>query len=140
MKSNTHLFIVSRSVILRMRNVSDKIYRENQNTHFVFNNFFLFRKSCLLWDKGEKYCKAGKPHMTIWRMRIACWIPKATNTHSEYVIFIAFLQQKWLHERAWILPVLYRVIRKSLCTWRLQYKMHAKLQYLQQFQSPTMMT
>jgi hypothetical protein len=23
-------------------------------------------------------------------MSIACWIPKATNTHSEYVIFIAF--------------------------------------------------
>ena len=22
-----------------MRNVSDKSYRENQNTHFVFNNF-----------------------------------------------------------------------------------------------------
>jgi len=22
-----------------MRNVSDKIYRENQNTHFMFNNF-----------------------------------------------------------------------------------------------------
>jgi hypothetical protein len=27
----------------------------------------------------------GRPHMTIWRMRIACWIPKATNTYSEYV-------------------------------------------------------
>ena len=27
--------------------------------------------------------------MTIWRMRIACWIPKATNTRfSEYVIII----------------------------------------------------
>jgi hypothetical protein len=38
--------------------------------------------------------------MTIWRMRIACWIPKATNNHSEYVIFIGFLQQQWLHERA----------------------------------------
>jgi len=24
--------------------------------------------------------------MTIWSMRIAFWIPKATNTHSEYVI------------------------------------------------------
>jgi len=24
--------------------------------------------------------------MTIWRMRFACWIPKTTNTHSEYVI------------------------------------------------------
>ena len=28
--------------------------------------------------------------MTIWRMWIACWIPKATNIHSEYVIPIAF--------------------------------------------------
>jgi hypothetical protein len=23
-----------------MRNVSDKSYRENENTHFMFNNFF----------------------------------------------------------------------------------------------------
>jgi len=23
-----------------------------------------------------------RPEMTIWRMRIACWIPKATNTHT----------------------------------------------------------
>ena len=30
----------------------------------------------------------------IRRMRIACWITKATDTHSEYVIVIAFpLQQ-----------------------------------------------
>jgi hypothetical protein len=26
----------------------------------------------------------------IQRMRFACWITKATDTHSEYVIFIAF--------------------------------------------------
>jgi len=32
-------------------------------------------------------------------MRIACWIPKATNTHSEYVMFTAIPQQQWLHER-----------------------------------------
>jgi len=31
-----------------------------------------------------------KPQMTIWRMRIACWIPKATNTQSQYVILTAF--------------------------------------------------
>jgi hypothetical protein len=30
------------------------------------------------------------PQMATWGMRIACWIPKATNTHSEYVILIAF--------------------------------------------------
>jgi hypothetical protein len=28
--------------------------------------------------------------MTIWRMRITRWIPKATNTHSEYVTLIVF--------------------------------------------------
>jgi len=27
--------------------------------------------------------------MTILHMRIACWMPKATDTHSEYLIFIA---------------------------------------------------
>jgi len=26
-------------------------------------------------------------------MRIACWITKATDTHSEYVIFIALTRQ-----------------------------------------------
>jgi len=41
-----------------------------------------------------------KPQMTMWRMRITCWIPTATNTHSQYVILIAFLLQQWLHERA----------------------------------------
>jgi len=29
--------------------------------------------------------------MTIWGMRNACWIPKATDTLSEYVILIVFL-------------------------------------------------
>jgi len=26
--------------------------------------------------------------MAIWRMRISCWLPTATNTDSEYVILI----------------------------------------------------
>ena len=34
------LIMISLSVLLRMRNVSDKSCRENQNTHFIFNNFF----------------------------------------------------------------------------------------------------
>ena len=32
--------ITSRSFLLRMRNVSDKSCRENQNTHFGFSNYF----------------------------------------------------------------------------------------------------
>jgi hypothetical protein len=37
--------------------------------------------------------------MTTWRMRLACLIPHATNTHSEYVIVIAFPLEQ-LHESA----------------------------------------
>ena len=33
-------------------------------------------------------------------MRIARWIPKATNTQTDCVIFIALPLQQWLHERA----------------------------------------
>ena len=49
----------------------------------------------------------GRPKMTIWRMRIACWIPKVTNTHSEYVILIAFLRQEWLREFSSMLCCMY---------------------------------
>jgi hypothetical protein len=35
--------------------------------------------------------------------RIACWIIKATETHSEYVILLAFPWQQWLRERASVL-------------------------------------
>ena len=41
--------------------------------------------------------------MTLWRTRIACRIPKAKNTNSEYVILIAFALPQWLHERASVL-------------------------------------
>jgi hypothetical protein len=41
--------------------------------------------------------------MTIWRMRIASWVPKATDTHAEYVTLIAFPLQRWLHERVSLL-------------------------------------
>ena len=41
-----------------------------------------------------------RAQMTIWRMRIACWIPKATDTHTWYLILIAFPRQQWSRERA----------------------------------------
>jgi hypothetical protein len=41
-----------------------------------------------------------RPQITVRSMRIACYIPKATNTHSEYVTLIDFLSQHWFHESA----------------------------------------
>ena len=34
-----------------------------------------------------------RPEMTIWCMPNACWETKATDTHSEYVILIAFTEK-----------------------------------------------
>ena len=47
--------------------------------------------------------------MTIWHMRLACWIIQATDTHSEHVILVAFPPQQWLHERRSMLPYRYSV-------------------------------
>ena len=54
-----------------------------------------------------KHVEPERPQITIWRMRIACWIPTATNTHSEDVILTACPQQQRLHERAIMLRYTY---------------------------------
>jgi hypothetical protein len=47
--------------------------------------------------------EAEGAQITLWHMRIAYWIQKAINTHSEYVNLITFPLQLWLHERASVL-------------------------------------
>ena len=92
---------ISLSSLLRTRNVSDKSRREIQNTCFMFNNIFLFEIRAVCEILCKNIVKPGRQaQMTKWRMSIACLITKATNTHSKYVIFIAFSLQKWLPARA----------------------------------------
>jgi len=86
-----------------MTNVSAKSCRENQ-THFMFNNFYFIENRAVYETIWKNILEPGRTQMTIWHMRIACWIPKATNTQSKYVLLIAFPLQQWLHEHA---PVLY---------------------------------
>jgi hypothetical protein len=91
--------IIPRWILRIMRNVSGQNCRENQNTNFVFNAFF--RISCHLWDNVGKCCrpKEATKDNIIRRMHFECWVTKATDTHSEYVILIAFPRQQWLRER-----------------------------------------
>ena len=52
----------------------------------MFYNFF-FPVNRTFYETMWKYTiELDRPQMTIWRMRIACWIPKAKNTHSECVL------------------------------------------------------
>jgi hypothetical protein len=70
---------------------------EKIKTHILHSNKF-FPENRDVYEV-EKHCSAGQAtddSMT----HIACWIPKATNTHPEYVIIIAFPLQRWLYERA----------------------------------------
>jgi hypothetical protein len=52
------------------------------------------------------------------RMRIACWITKATDIHSEYVtdLLIAFPLQEWIRERVSVLRCTYitRVVHHGI--------------------------
>ena len=82
--------IISRWILLRMRNVSGESGTENHEAHFTFNNFS--RMSCRLWDKVVQYCSAGQATYdnTKRRVRFSCWNPKAKHTGSEYVILIIF--------------------------------------------------
>ena len=91
MKANIQ-FWSYRFILLRMRNDSDKSCRGNQNTHFVFSNFF-FRQLCRLWDTVEKSgtARQATDGNIIRRMRFVWWITKAKDTHSEYVILVCFL-------------------------------------------------
>jgi len=50
--------IIFRWSLFRMRNVSDKSCRWNQNTYFIFNNFFCFENHAVYETTWEKYCRA----------------------------------------------------------------------------------
>jgi len=75
-----------------MRKVSVKNCTENQNTHFAFNEpLFFFPENRAVYEiMWKNTIQPFRSQMTVWRMRIACLIPKATNTHSDCVILTAF--------------------------------------------------
>ena len=65
----------------------------------MFSNFGFENRAVyeVMW---KRFVQLDRPQMTILRMRIACWVPRAANTHWEYAILIAFPRQHWLRERA----------------------------------------
>jgi hypothetical protein len=54
---------ISRWILLRIRNAANKSCRENQNTHFIFDNFS--PENCAIYDNVEKYSAANRSHK--WR-------------------------------------------------------------------------
>ena len=99
------------------KNVVEKI-----RTRILYSIKFL-RKSCRLWYNEEKHGRVRQA--TDERsMRFVWWITKATDTHLEGLIFIAFLRQQWLGESTSILRSYAHCLSCSLCgatMWRADY-------------------
>ena len=128
--------IVSRWILLGMRNFSDK-FVEKIWTHILWS-ITLFRKSYRLWDRVEKYGSAGQAtnDSIMQSIHSAYRLINTTDTHSEYVILIAFPLLQYLRERAsilrytWIacLVINWRGLERSFCYFlRLNHSNNSKL-------------
>jgi hypothetical protein len=90
-----------------MRNISEKTLKRKSNHTFLFSipppppNRAIYKA---VW---ENMVEPGRPRKTLWGMRIACRLTKATDTHSECLGLIAFARQQRLHERAPMLSLCY---------------------------------
>jgi hypothetical protein len=98
-----------------MRNISGKSCRENQNTHFVFNNSIF--KNCAVYDKTWKdIVEWSRPEMTKRGMSTALWITMATDicniycfstatiamqTHFSVMLYIRNLLRRTYRRRNW---------------------------------------
>jgi hypothetical protein len=80
-------------------------------TCFFFENRALYE---MMWKKHGRAGQLTNDNI-IRKMRFACWITKATDTHSKYVILIAFSRQQWLRERASMLGYTYIACVVSYC-------------------------
>jgi len=84
-------WIISRSVLLTTRNVSDKLVKKIKPHISCSMTFFsFFRKSSLFEIMYKNSAEPDRPQLTILRMRSSCWLPKATNINSEYTLLLLF--------------------------------------------------
>jgi hypothetical protein len=82
--------IISCSILLRMRNVSDKICTKNQDT-FLFNNFFSGNHAFYeIMCKKNVRARQVTDDSIMRHTHFSCQVTKATDTHLEYVILVAF--------------------------------------------------
>jgi hypothetical protein len=99
--------IIPRWILLRIKSVSDRSCRGNQNTHIMINNFF-FENRVVYEIMWKNIVQPDRPQMTTQYGTCALHAGQLRlQTHSEYVILIAFPRQEWLHERASILRCTY---------------------------------
>ena len=66
-----------------MRNIANKSCRENQNTHFMFSNLFFWKNRAFYEIMSKNMVEPEEPQLAVWRMRVACFIIKATCAQAH---------------------------------------------------------
>ena len=79
MNTNVHSLSHLAHFFLEWEMIQTK-FVEKIKAHFMSINFFNHAVYEILW---KNIVELGRPRMTIWGMPIACWMSKATNSHSE---------------------------------------------------------
>ena len=95
MKTNIHFWLHLAHFFLKREMLLPRVI-EKIRTHFIVNIYicvcvcvcvcilFFFENHAvnkLMWKKSVEWCR---PHSSVRRMRIACWITKATSTLSGF--------------------------------------------------------
>jgi hypothetical protein len=83
-----------------MTNISEKLYRENQNTILCSITFF-FTNHTVYETTWKNMAKPERQQTTIRRMRIACRMNKAINIVTTINTYS--FRQQWFNEGALIL-------------------------------------
>jgi hypothetical protein len=97
----TKMYISDRISINYSQN--EKCFRKKvvQKIKTRFHIQYSYPENCAVFElMWRNIVEPDRTQMTIWRMRFACWMTKATDTHSQCVILNAFSLQKWLRERS----------------------------------------
>jgi hypothetical protein len=132
MKTNMHLWLYLAQFFLEWEMFQTKVVEKIKAHILCWINFFPIHCAVyeIIW---KNVVQLDRPQLTVWGMHFACWIPKATHTHthtlSKYVILMTFPLQQWLHKRASMLHYLYmsvllilnEIMRKSITNRKRQY-------------------
>jgi len=108
MKTNIHFLSYHAPFFLELEMVQTKVVEKIRTRIRILRSVNVFFENHALCEiKWKNIVERDRPQMTVWSMRISCWIPKATETQSEYIILIAFPLQQWLQEHASMLRYTY---------------------------------
>jgi hypothetical protein len=97
MKTDIIFYHISLSCSYNEKCFRQKLWKQSKHILCSVTFFFFFENLAVYEIMWKNFVEQGRLQLTIWRTRIACWLPKATDTRSGCVTLIALPLQQRLH-------------------------------------------